>query len=142
VRQSAAAPGDIKSAGGPAQSTTWRPIHRFRKRDLLVLAIAAALVVPAGAPGGTEPAPASTRCYVITGYGAAGDGRTLNTRAIQDVIDRCAAGGGGVVVVPRGTFITGSIFLKPGVNLRIEKDGVLKGSQNTNDYPWIDTRIA
>ena len=79
---------------------------------------------------------------VISDFGAVGDGVTLNTKAIERAIDSCAANGGGVVVVPRGTFVTGSIFLKQGVDLRIEKWGVLKGSQDTNDYPWIDTRIA
>lgn len=79
---------------------------------------------------------------VIADAGAVGDGKTLNTVAIQAAIDRCATNGGGEIVVPRGIFVTGSIFLKSGVNLFIEKGGVLKGSQNTNDYPWIDTRIA
>lgn len=80
--------------------------------------------------------------YVLTDHGAVGDGQTVNTRAIQGAIDRCAAAGGGVVVVPKGTFVTGSIFLKQGVNLCVEREGVLKGSQDTNNYPWIDTRIA
>ncbi len=79
---------------------------------------------------------------VISDHGAVGDGKTLNTLAIQSAIDSCATNGGGLVVVPRGTFVTGSIFLKQGVDLRIEKWGVLKGSQDTNDYPWINTRIA
>ena len=77
----------------------------------------------------------------ITDFGAKG-GQTLNTKAIQSAIDKCAADGGGVVVVPAGTFVSGSVFLKQGVNLLVEKNGVLKGSQNTNDYPWIATRIA
>jgi exo-poly-alpha-galacturonosidase len=88
-----------------------------------------------------EP-PAPAKRFVITAFGAVGDGKTLNTKAIQGAIDRCSTNGGGVLVVPQGTFITGSIFLKQGVNLCVEKGGVLKGSQNTNDYPWIDTRIA
>ncbi len=81
------------------------------------------------------------RC-VITDQGAVGDGRTLNTKAIQAAIDRCAAQGGGLMVVPPGTFLTGSLFLKQNVNLCIEQGAVLKGSTDTNDYPWIDTRIA
>ncbi len=80
--------------------------------------------------------------YVISAFGAVGDGATLNTKAIQSVIDRCAAAGGGTIVVPKGVFVTGSIFLKPGVNLQVEAGGVLKGSENAADYPWIDTRIA
>jgi polygalacturonase len=85
---------------------------------------------------------AGTNRFVISEHGSIGDGKTLNTRAIQATIDRCATNGGGAIVVPPGTFITGSIFLKQSVQLVIEKGGVLKGSQNTNDYPWIPTRIA
>jgi polygalacturonase len=84
----------------------------------------------------------STNRFVISDFGAVGDGHTLNTKAIQGTIDRCGAKGGGIIVVPKGTFITGSLFLKQGVNLCVESEGVLKGSQNTNDYPWINTRIA
>lgn len=46
------------------------------------------------------------------------------------------------MVVPKGTFISGSVFLKQGVNLHLDEGAILKGSQNTNDYPWINTRIA
>jgi hypothetical protein len=80
--------------------------------------------------------------FLVTDYGAIADGKTLNTKAIQSAIDACAKTGGGSLVIPKGTFITGSIFLKQGVNLLVEKEAVLKGSQDTNDYPWIDTRIA
>ena len=45
-----------------------------------------------------------------------------------------------MVVVPKGTFLTGSIFLKKGVNLQVEKEGVLKGSVNPEDYPQVNTR--
>lgn len=72
--------------------------------------------------------------FRITDFGAVGDGHTLNTAAIQAAIDRGAQQGGGVVVVPAGTFISGAIFLKSGVNLRVEKDGVLKGSDQLKDY--------
>jgi polygalacturonase len=102
---------------------------------LLLLALAEVpLVQPSSAP--------APKRVLITEHGAVGDGRTVNTAVIQAAIDGCAASGGGVIVVPKGTFITGALFLKQGVNLCVERDGVLKGSQNTNDYPWIDTRIA
>jgi exo-poly-alpha-galacturonosidase len=87
-----------------------------------------------------ESSPQPTKRYVISDHGAIGDGRTLNTKAIQTVIDRAAAEGGGVVVVPQGTFLTGAIFLKPGVNLLVEKDGTLKGSTEPKDYPVLRTR--
>jgi exo-poly-alpha-galacturonosidase len=44
------------------------------------------------------------------------------------------------VVVPKGTFISGAIFLKKNVSLMVEKDGILKGSPNPSDYPQIQTR--
>ena len=84
----------------------------------------------------------SSRLFLITAEGAVGDCSTLNTKAIQSAIDHCTAQGGGTVVVPKGTFISGSIFLKQGVNLHLDEGAILKGSQNTNDYPWINTRIA
>jgi polygalacturonase len=78
--------------------------------------------------------------FRITDFGAVADGKTLNSAAIQKTID-AAAEKGGVVVVPAGTFLSGSIFLKPGVELRIEKDAVLLGSMDINDYPKQETRI-
>ena len=79
---------------------------------------------------------------VVTVTGAARDGSTLATRAIQSAIDACAAKGGGVVVFDPGIYQTGSIFLKSNVELRIDKDVELTGSQHFEDYPEIDTRIA
>jgi len=78
--------------------------------------------------------------YPITRFGAVGDGQTLNTKAIQSTIDSCAAAGGGIVVVPKGTFLSGSIFLKQDVDMRIDTGGVLKGTTNLRDYPIVSTR--
>lgn len=78
--------------------------------------------------------------YDITRFGALSDSKTLNTLYIQNAIDACSKSGGGIVIVPAGKFITGAIFLKQGVNLNIEKNGVLKGSVNQADYPQINTR--
>src|SRR4051812_33296087 len=77
---------------------------------------------------------------VISDAGAIGDGATLNTQAIQKAIDRLAASGG-TVVVPAGKFLSGAIFLKPGVNLHLEKDAVLLGSTQIDEYPPMPTRI-
>jgi exo-poly-alpha-galacturonosidase len=85
--------------------------------------------------------PKRTHRCVITSFGAVADDTTVNTKAIQTAIDSCAAQkSGGVVVVPQGTFRSGSIFLKQGVNLLVEKGGVLKGTSNPDDYPQIKTR--
>src|SRR4051812_9636120 len=72
---------------------------------------------------------------------AVGDGATVNTQAIQKAIDQLADNGGGTIVVPAGRFLTGAIFLKPGVNLHLERDAVLLGSTNIDDYPSMTTRV-
>lgn len=79
--------------------------------------------------------------YNIAERGAVSDGKTLNTKAIQAVIDACAQNGGGTIVVPKGVFVSGALFLKRGVNLELQAGGVLKGSTDINDYPKILTRI-
>ncbi|TCC87369.1 glycoside hydrolase family 28 protein [Pedobacter frigiditerrae] len=78
----------------------------------------------------------------VNDFGAIGDGKTLNTKTIQNAIDECAAKGGGVVVFAPGKYLTGSLFVKTGVNLKIDKGVEILGSQNINDYPEIDTRVA
>jgi alpha-L-rhamnosidase len=77
----------------------------------------------------------------ISDHGAIGDGKTLNTVAIQAVIDQCAGEGGGTLVVPKGEFVSGALFLKPGVNVELREGAVLKGSTNIGDYPKANTRI-
>ncbi len=74
-------------------------------------------------------------------YGAKADGTTMNTVAIQKTID-AAAETGGVVTLPAGTYLTGSIFVKSGVTLKLDKGVTLLGSQDIKDYPMMPTRIA
>jgi exo-poly-alpha-galacturonosidase len=66
--------------------------------------------------------------------------RQSNTTALQALIDKVAKEGGGTVVVPEGTFLTGALFFKQGVNLYIEKGGTLKGTVEQSDYPQVKTR--
>ena len=79
--------------------------------------------------------------YVITDYGVIRDSMLLQTEAIQRVIDMVASNGGGVVVIPRGTFLTGSLFFKPGTHLHIIEGGVLKGIDAIKHYPLVMTRM-
>ena len=81
----------------------------------------------------------ASREFLITAHGATTEG--ICTNQIQATIDACEEAGGGTVVIPEGTFLTGSIFLKPGVDLRLEKGAVLKGSNRIEDYPKRPTRI-
>lgn len=79
--------------------------------------------------------------YSITDHGAVGDTTTLNTAAIQKAIDTAAAAGGGIVEIPAGTFRSGAIFLKSGVELFLAEGAVLLGSNDIADYPKRETRI-
>ncbi len=76
----------------------------------------------------------AAKIYNIKTFGAVGDGFTINTKAIQSTIDRAAYEGGGVVFIPKGIFVSGSLVLKTGVELNLAKNAVLLGSINASDY--------
>ncbi|MEJ5995692.1 glycosyl hydrolase family 28 protein [Pedobacter sp. Du54] len=80
--------------------------------------------------------------YLVNNFGAKNDGKTLNTASIQKAIDECAAKGGGSISFLPGKYLTGSLFVKKNVNLTIGKGVEILGSQNIQDYPEIDTRVA
>lgn len=80
--------------------------------------------------------------YVVTEYGVVkGDSTLIQTEAIQKVIDLAAANGGGVVTIPEGVYLSGSLFFKPGTHLNVAKNGRLKGSDAITHYKIIDTRL-
>ena len=79
--------------------------------------------------------------YVLTDYGVVAGCPQVQTQQIQAVIDRCAQEGGGVVVVPTGTFMTGALFFKQGTHLHLCEGATLKGSDRIIDYPIKKTRI-
>lgn len=72
--------------------------------------------------------------YVITDFGAVGDGTAHNTQAIQRAVDSCAHHGGGRIVVPAGRFVTGSIRLFSNMEVCLEAGATLMGSPDNNDY--------
>lgn len=73
--------------------------------------------------------------YNIRDWGATTDTTKLNTKAIQSAIDKCHTDGGGEVIVPAGTYYTGTIFIKSNVYLHLLPGSVLQGSYNPADYP-------
>ena len=81
------------------------------------------------------------RILLITNYGAVGDGTTDCTAAFSNAIAACNAAGGGRVVVPAGTFLTGAIHLLSNVNLYVAQGGKILFSTNTNAFlPVVFTR--
>lgn len=74
------------------------------------------------------------RDYNILSLGGIPDGRTLNTKTIQQAIDSCSAQGGGRVHFPPGKYLTGALILKSGVELYLSKGARILGSTNEDDY--------
>jgi polygalacturonase len=82
--------------------------------------------------------PSARREFLVAGFGAKGDGKIPDTGAIQKAIDTCMAQGGGVVRLPAGRYLSGSILLKNNVTLRLDDGATLVGSPNPDDYRSVD----
>lgn len=76
---------------------------------------------------------AQKQTFIITDFGAKADGITLNTKVIQEAIDRAAIAGG-KVIIPAGKFVTGPLQLKSNIELHIQQNGFLLGSIKRLDY--------
>jgi len=75
--------------------------------------------------------------FNIINYGAKSDGIVMNTKAINDAIIDANAKGGGVVLIPRGLWLTGPIVLQSNVNLHLDKGALVLFSSNFDDYPLV-----
>jgi hypothetical protein len=108
------------------------------------LTVPALAVAGAALPVMTQASPATThntsdhlqgaRIYNVREFGAKGDGKTLDTKAIQAAIDSCNKEQGGTVLIPAGDFICGTIELKSNVTLHLSVQGRLLGSTRREDY--------
>jgi polygalacturonase len=76
----------------------------------------------------------------IRDFGATGDGATKDTVAIQKALDACSAGGGGTVLVPDGTYLTGSLVIGANTTLDLAGRASLIGSPDIADYPLVNIR--
>src|SRR5579862_2567504 len=78
--------------------------------------------------------------FNVRAFGATGNGTTKDTAAFQAALDACAAAGGGMVIVPAGNYLIGSIELKSRTILLLQPDADLLGSPDLADYPIIQVR--
>lgn len=78
--------------------------------------------------------------FIVTQYGVKPDSTILQTKALQAVID-IAAKEGGVVVIPKGTFLSGSLFFTQNTHLHLQEGAILKGSDDIADFDIVKTRI-
>jgi len=79
--------------------------------------------------------------YILTDNGVKNDSTVLQTKQVQAVIDLAAKNGGGVIIVPKGTFLISSVFFKQGTHLHLENGAKLKGSDDISDFPVVETRM-
>jgi polygalacturonase len=86
-------------------------------------------ILMASLPGVLNAAgPSATNDFNVRAFGAAGDGKTLDSEAINKAIDAAAKSGGGTVTVPQGTYLCGSIHLKSNINLLIDAGATILGA--------------
>jgi hypothetical protein len=108
-----------------------------KRRDLLAMAgTAGAFGLEAGSHQavGATPARNGFRLFDVREFGAAGDGRTLDSRAVNAAIDACNSAGGGLAYVPPGEYRCGTVVLKSNVTLYLEAGATILGSTDLADY--------
>ncbi len=107
--------------------------HSLTLTTALLLATIAAML--GAETGSSQPAAATQIIFNVRAFGAVGDGRNLDSSAINKAIDAAAQTGGGTVIVPAGTYLSGSIRLKSNIHLEIEAGATILGApQDLNAY--------
>jgi len=79
-----------------------------------------------------------TDTFNIINYGAKTKDHTLNTISINNAIADCSAKGGGVVLIPPGTWLTGPLVMKSNVNLHVSRGALLQFTGDKSQYPLIE----
>lgn len=97
------------------------------RRPLFLVALCITFVAHAATP--MRPV------FNVREFGAVGDGKTLETAALNRAVTACAEAGGGIVYLPPGNYLTGTVELKSHVTLEIDAGAAILGSENPDDYP-------
>ncbi len=110
-------------------------INRSRRLRDNVSDVIRPVIIMAGLMATAQSAiAASPGVFNIRDYGAVGDGKTLDTIAIQKAIDACSASGGGQVLLPPGRYLSGTIHFKSHVTLFLEAGATMVGTTDLDEY--------
>jgi polygalacturonase len=124
-------------------------VQHLNRRQLLSQAFA--LVASAPFAFAQIRKPVTALKLSVREFGAKGDGTTKDTAAFQQALDRCSVLGGGEVLVPPGTYLTGAIALRSNTLLRLQENAVINGTNDSAEYPvtqvrwegkWIPGRVG
>jgi polygalacturonase len=111
------------------------------RRGFLNGLLAASLAKLVMKRGFAQGAPGAARLTLnVRDFGATGDGTTKDTAAIQKAVDRCGVLGGGEVLFPAGTYLSGAIALRSNTTLRLTENATIAGSSDFADYPVTQVR--
>ena len=113
----------------------------INRRGVLALGASSALL-PLASVGRAASIASPGRIVEAADHGAIGDGRVIETRALQAAIDAAAGAGGGTVRLKQGVYRSGALFVKSGVTLEIGRGVTLRGVNDLAAYPVMPTRIA
>src|ERR1019366_5582876 len=117
------------------------PVNRQSSHVLLIVRMRS--TVPLVVMGlCTLSVPVRAAAFDVAAYGAKGDGTTVNTTAIQKAIDAAAEAGNGVVVFRPGVYLSGALFLKSRMELRLDEGVEIRGVQDLAAYPVMQKRVA
>lgn len=121
---------------------------KYSKDDTVVLGpngdATKGMYIVAIRPSRKAPAKSKIKGHVVDvrKNGAVGDGKTVNTEAIQKAIDECEAKNGGTVLIDGGVYVSGTLELKSGVTLWVEAGSILRASASHEDFPARRSQIA
>ncbi len=79
--------------------------------------------------------------YNVKTFGAKGDGVTLDTRSIQQAIDKADQNKGGIIIIPSGIYMIGTLILKDNIDLHLEPGATLLGSPNYKHYTAVNQKF-
>lgn len=120
----------------PGWATSHRVVHSRAKTDLSPKSTeVSAARDPSPVAGHSTTA--GSDFLNVQAFGAVGDGRTLDTKAISQAIKSCSDSGGCTLVFPPGRYIAGTFELLSNVTIDLEPGAVLEGSTDLNDYGYL-----